>query len=66
MYVWGVPREIQIASLGLYLVYHWDDRANGYALIWMDEDMGMVRKVIYEQEIQADEEQLGDLDDHSF
>ncbi len=61
MYVWDVPREIEIASRGLYLVYHLDESGDG-RLLWMDEDMGMVRKVVYDQHIEG----LGELNDHPF
>lgn len=67
MYRSGVPVEIQIASRGLYLAYHWDDQLNGFGLTWLDEDIGMVRMVIYDQQnLKMSDEELGDLDDHPF
>lgn len=38
MFVWGVPREIQIRSRELYLHYQWSDGLNGYELCVLDED----------------------------
>lgn len=59
MFVWDVPREIQISSLNLYLHYHWSDKANGYVLELIDEPNT-------ETPLPAVDEGLGDLDDHPF
>lgn len=59
-YVWDTPREIQIHSRGLYLLYAWKEELNGYALTWIEEEETP------QPPESPDEESLGDLDDHPF
>lgn len=66
MYVWDVPREIQIESRGLYLYYCWSDEYNGYALTVWDEEMRPALVAEKTTEDAKDEESLGDLDAHPF
>ena len=57
--VWGVPREIQIRSLDLYLFYRWDEVKNGWGIEMYEEEYNVWVG-------NADDEPLGDLDEHPF
>lgn len=65
MSVWDTIREIQIVSLGLYLVYKWNDAANGMVLMKYEED-GDIEAVTREiLNLDPEEDEL-ELPEHPF
>ncbi len=64
MWIWGVPREIQIRSHNLYLEYRWSDQIGGYELRVLNEEEQPGPATSDQASEQEDE--LGDLDEAPF